>query len=189
MVIDPMLGLRIVQSNFILPTDGAVVRNESTGRVVWQSAQRLTFLQYVCNTIISGQRTARYRLHTIMDVKNLFKHAEEIENYLAGAVIFNVSDPAQHFYVVLEGEVEVRLGDRLLNKVTGGGLLGEMALVGDHKRSGTAIAKTNCKLAAVDEKRFLFLVRETPFFALHVMNVMAERLIQSERSMRDQTAT
>ncbi|MEZ4622222.1 MAG: hypothetical protein R2867_42875 [Caldilineaceae bacterium] len=47
----------------------------------------------------------------------------------------------------------------------------------DHSpRSATAVAKTACLLAPIGEKRFLFLVQETPYFALHVMSVMAERL-------------
>ena len=33
---------------------------------------------------------------------------------------------------------------------------------------------------AVDERRFLFLVRETPFFAMHVMRVLAERIQRKE---------
>jgi CRP-like cAMP-binding protein len=51
-----------------------------------------------------------------------------------------------------------------------------MSLIDDSPRSADAVAKTACVLAPVDERRFLFLVHETPMFALHVMSVMAERL-------------
>jgi hypothetical protein len=34
----------------------------------------------------------------------------------------------------------------------------------------------------VDERRFLFLVQQTPFFALSVMRVMAERLRRRSES-------
>lgn len=117
-----------------------------------------------------------------MDVKKLFKNTDEVERYSTGDVIFSAGDTARHMYVLLDGEIEVRLGGRLLNTATGGDLLGEMALIGDHKRSATAIAKTDCTLAPITERRFVFLVQETPFFALHVMRELAQRLVRKERS-------
>ena len=51
-----------------------------------------------------------------------------------------------------------------------------MALIDTKPRSATATAVSACKLAPIDERRFLFLVQQTPFFALHVMRVMASRL-------------
>jgi CRP/FNR family cyclic AMP-dependent transcriptional regulator len=117
-----------------------------------------------------------------MDIKNLFKHAEEREKYSSGDVIFKAGDPAQHMYVVLDGEIEVRVGDRVLNTLKEGELLGEMALIGDHKRSATAIAKTDCTLAPINERRFIFMVQQTPFFALHVMRVIADRLVRAQQA-------
>jgi len=38
------------------------------------------------------------------------------------------------------------------------------------------VATTDATLATIDKHRFLFLVQETPTFALDVMAVMAERL-------------
>jgi CRP-like cAMP-binding protein len=116
-----------------------------------------------------------------MDIGKLFANAKERERYAAGDVIFSAGDEASLMYVVLEGEVEVRLGDQMLNQALPGDLLGEMALVSDHKRSATAVARTDCELAPVDERRFVFLVQQTPFFALHVMRVLAERLVRRER--------
>jgi len=51
-----------------------------------------------------------------------------------------------------------------------------MSLVDCRPRSASAIARTACKLAPIDVRRFGFLVQETPGFALRVMRVMAERL-------------
>ena len=39
-----------------------------------------------------------------------------------------------------------------------------------------AQAKTDCRVAAVDEQRFLDMVAKTPEFSLHVMSVLADRL-------------
>jgi len=51
-----------------------------------------------------------------------------------------------------------------------------MALVDQQPRSANALAKTDCKLIPIDEKRFRFLIQQTPNFALSVMRVMAARL-------------
>jgi CRP-like cAMP-binding protein len=56
--------------------------------------------------------------------------------------------------------------------------MGEMALIDSQPRSATAVALTDCSLAVIDEKRFLFMVHETPFFALDIMRILAERLRQ-----------
>ena len=56
-----------------------------------------------------------------------------------------------------------------------------MSLIDDAPRSADTIAKTECVLAPVDERRFLFLVHETPMFALHMMGVMAARLRDWQR--------
>ncbi len=108
---------------------------------------------------------------------NLFDHAKDGESYAAGQVIFSTDDVGKNMYVVLEGEVEILLRGKLVETAGPGSMIGELALIEpDHIRSATAIAKTDCKLVPVDEKRFQFLIRETPFFALEVMQVMADRL-------------
>ena len=42
--------------------------------------------------------------------------------------------------------------------------------------SATAVAATDATIVPVGEKQFLFLVSRTPFFALNVMRVLADRL-------------
>ena len=55
-------------------------------------------------------------------------------------------------------------------------IVGEVGIVLPGPRSASVVAKTDCEFVAVDEKRFQFLVQQTPFFATQVMRVMAERL-------------
>jgi len=108
-------------------------------------------------------------------VINLFRHAET-KKFPAGQSIFNEGDPGDIVYVVKSGLVELKAGNRVLETVGEGGLFGEMALIDNEKRSASAQAKTDCDLVVIDENRFQFLVRETPFFAVVVMRIMAHRL-------------
>ena len=93
-----------------------------------------------------------------------------------GEIIFREFDMGAEMYVVLSGQVELRVGDTLVETVGPGEPFGEMALIDQAPRTATAVAKTGCKLAVIPEKRFLFMVQTTPHFALRLMKAMADRL-------------
>src|ERR1700730_13266829 len=97
-------------------------------------------------------------------------------SYKAGETIFKEGDAAEELYVIQRGEGEIHLGNRLLNTLGANSIFGEMALIDAVPRSATAVAKTDVDLVPVGEKQFLFLVSQTPFFALNVMRVLARRL-------------
>jgi CRP-like cAMP-binding protein len=107
---------------------------------------------------------------------DLFRHVKEFDSFTRGQTIFQEGDPGEVMYVVIEGEVDIVLRDNVVNSLGPGGIFGEMALVDHRPRSATAVAKTDCKLASIDERRFFFLIQQTPNFALSVMRVMASRL-------------
>jgi CRP/FNR family transcriptional regulator, cyclic AMP receptor protein len=106
----------------------------------------------------------------------LFEHASDAKPVAAGTTIFNAGDERDFMYAVLEGQVDIIVNGRVVETVESGGIFGEMALIGKDKRTATAIARSDAKLVAVDERRFLFLVQQTPNFALHVMRVLSDRL-------------
>jgi CRP-like cAMP-binding protein len=107
---------------------------------------------------------------------DLFRNETDGVSFAAGQVIFTEGEVGTSMYVVLEGQVELKIRGKFVETLEPGELFGEMALIDHTPRVATAVAKTDCKLAAVPEKRFLFMVQQTPHFALHVMRVMAERI-------------
>jgi CRP/FNR family transcriptional regulator, cyclic AMP receptor protein len=102
--------------------------------------------------------------------------------YRRGDVIFERGDVADRMYVVAEGEVEIVIGDIVIDVVGPEGIFGEMALIGKEPRSATARARSDCRIVEIPEKRFLYLTQETPYFALEVMRVMADRLRRRDPS-------
>jgi len=99
-----------------------------------------------------------------------------VQSFKAGDIIFREGDAAEEFFVVKSGSVEIRLGNRLLDTLPERSIFGEMAIIDKSPRSATAVAATDVTLVPVGEKQFLFLVSRTPYFALNVMRVLAQRL-------------
>ena len=111
----------------------------------------------------------------MQDIK-IFKASDATHSVGAGEFIFQTGEEGNCAFVMLEGEAEVLVNGTAVERSKPGDLLGEMALIESRPRSASARAVTDCKLIALDERRFLFLVQQHPFFALQVMKIMAERL-------------
>lgn len=111
-----------------------------------------------------------------MAMLDLFRRSLGFLTMPAGEVVFRAGDARGGAFVVQSGEVEIRVRDRPVEVVGPGGIFGEMALIDDQPRSATAVCLSETKLVPIDEKRFLFLVQQTPNFALEIMKVMASRL-------------
>jgi CRP-like cAMP-binding protein len=75
-----------------------------------------------------------------------------------------------------KGQPTYSVGETLVESATPGALLSEMALVDSSPRTATVVATEPCRLAKIDQRRFHFLVQQTPYFATHVMKVLTERL-------------
>ena len=107
---------------------------------------------------------------------NLFRDKEGT-SFAAGEFVFKAGDPGQTMYIITEGEVDILDGSGTTLDTAGpGSIVGELALIDDEPRSATVVAKNACRLVAVDRRRFEYMVQETPFFALAVMKVIADRL-------------
>ena len=111
-----------------------------------------------------------------MDIRGLFKNTKEVKKFKAGRTVCKEGTAGDVMYVVLDGELEVSAGGTLIEVAQPGDVVGEMALIDTKARSATVVAKTDCRLVPINEKRFLVLVHETPIFALLVMRTLAHRL-------------
>jgi CRP-like cAMP-binding protein len=114
---------------------------------------------------------------------NLFNKSTDYESFEQGDAIFNAGDAGELAYVVKEGEVDILVAGNVIERVLPGGIFGEMALIDNKPRSASVIAVTDCKLVPLTESRFTLLVQQTPYFALEVMKVMADRLRISDESI------
>lgn len=106
----------------------------------------------------------------------IFQKQSDPQFFSIGQVIFTEGDPGEYMYGIVEGEIELLVNGKVVETIGTGEVFGTGVLVGVKHRTYTAIAKTDCKLAYLDERRFLFAVQETPMFALMVIKNYSERL-------------
>jgi CRP/FNR family transcriptional regulator, cyclic AMP receptor protein len=111
-----------------------------------------------------------------MKITGLFANAKGTKTFAAGETIFEQGDAGDFMYGVVDGKVDLVIGGEVIDSCSTDDTFGEMAIIDRTPRMASAIAATDCTLAMIDRREFLFLVHETPMFALQVMSTMAERL-------------
>jgi CRP/FNR family transcriptional regulator, cyclic AMP receptor protein len=95
--------------------------------------------------------------------------------YPAGKVIMREGQRGVALYAVLEGRVEIRIGDAVVEKVGPGGVFGEMSLVERKPRLASAVAESDCALLAMSRHMFLHLVKQSPKFGAALLRAVGER--------------
>jgi CRP-like cAMP-binding protein len=113
----------------------------------------------------------------------MFKDSEKAQTFPAGTTIFSEGDESNGtMYVVVAGEIEILVQGRHIDTIGAGACLGEVGCSACRPRTATAVARTEARLELVDQRRFQFLVHQTPFFALEIMQITAERLRQQREN-------
>lgn len=119
----------------------------------------------------------------------LFANNPSIVPVPAGQPLFTVGEEGHLMFVLTTGSAEVIVNGRVVETLKHGSIVGELGIVLAGPRSASVVAKTNCEFVAIDEKRFQFLVQQTPYFATQVMRVMAERLRALNQMVAPSAAT
>jgi CRP/FNR family cyclic AMP-dependent transcriptional regulator len=98
-----------------------------------------------------------------------------------GKVLTREGDPGREFFVVVEGQARVMVGDRgRLSPLGPGASFGEMSLLDQGPRSATVEAETDMQLLVLDARSFSSLLNEVPSVARKVLAAMAGRLRVAE---------
>jgi CRP-like cAMP-binding protein len=96
--------------------------------------------------------------------------------FQAGKVIMSAGAAGAFMYVVLEGRVDISVGERVVEYVGPGGIFGELALVDRSARAATATAQTDCRLLVIDRNDFIDLVKSKPVFGASLLKSIALRM-------------
>ena len=123
-----------------------------------------------------GPIHSRSRIPRAMNLAELFHLETDLTVVEAGENLFRTGDSHDHMYVLVDGTAHVIVGGNIVEEARPGALLGEMALIDHAPRAACVRAASPCKFVAINERRFHFLIIQTPRFATHVMKIMADRL-------------
>ena len=112
-----------------------------------------------------------------------FKSAGKAEKVAQGSIFFSENQKARPYffmrdkmYLLLDGEVELLARKKSIGSVEKGEIFGEMASITHLPRSATAVAKTACRVIALDDLQFRAGLQKKPAFALMLMSAMIGRL-------------
>jgi len=94
----------------------------------------------------------------------------------AGKVLIREGERGREFFVLLEGEVDVRRKGRKVATGHKGEFIGEIALVSNVPRVATVTAITPVRVLVIRSQDFRTLLRSYPDIALKVLVTVADRL-------------
>lgn len=84
--------------------------------------------------------------------------------------------PGREFFVLVEGEADVRKDGRKIATMKGGDFFGEIALVSSKPRTATVVARTPVRVLVLTERSFKRLLERSPSIQLKVLQALAERI-------------
>ena len=96
-----------------------------------------------------------------------------------GATLFDTGDPADHFYVLIKGSIELCLGETgpvVYTATHPGEVIGWSSLVGRNAFSASARCREPVKLLKFDRDSFLELLHKNPANEALVFKRLAEML-------------
>ena len=102
-----------------------------------------------------------FRDLTIEELYQIATIAEEIK-IPVNRIVFRQGEPADAFYIILEGEVTVRKSfnkkEQRIVDMSRGALLGEMAFITGEQRTGTVKTNSAVKLLKISKEKFDLLL-------------------------------
>lgn len=92
-----------------------------------------------------------------------------------GAVIMEQGEVGREAFLVVDGEVQIKVNGHVVGTAGRGSVLGEMALLDLRPRSATLIALTDCELISYASKQFRSILDEMPTDARAALEQRDER--------------
>lgn len=111
-----------------------------------------------------------------MKLPVLFNDPSALKSVSAGTVLFKCGDPGDYMYIIKSGEIDIEINGEIVETAGPESIVGEMALLDEAPRLGTATVKTDAVVLPISQSQFIFMLEETPFFAIEVMRIMSARL-------------
>jgi CRP-like cAMP-binding protein len=104
----------------------------------------------------------------------------------AGATLFSEGERGDALYIICSGELEVRVGARVVASLGAGECVGELALLDGAARSATSIARKDAVLLEVPADRWKALLVTQPAAARALLRTLDRRIRATQAGGRDE---
>jgi len=105
----------------------------------------------------------------------------------AGTPVFSEGDKRSYMCLLVEGEVSVRKGEQILDRLVPGSSFGEMSLLDGSPRSATVLAESDALVLILTRENFQRLAEECPRLVLRMVmriaNMINDRLRETSRQL------
>jgi CRP-like cAMP-binding protein len=104
------------------------------------------------------------------------------ETFETGKMVFNEGKNGNEFYLVVSGAIIITVGDKEVARMTPRVVFGEMALLGNSRRTASTTAADNSLLFSISRE---VLHSKMPTFANKVMEGIAQQLAEKLREANE----
>jgi CRP-like cAMP-binding protein len=160
------------------------------------------------NSLVDDSRSLREELSGLIEKRNMYNHLHAVSSlnekaigsilketkpvlYEAGRDIIKQGDVGNSFYLLLDGNVDILVKDehhqqRLVNQLSSGSYFGEMALMGDKRRTATVRVSHghSAKVLELSAQEFEQLTDSSEQFKIDVGNAARTRKREIESTSR-----
>jgi CRP-like cAMP-binding protein len=120
-----------------------------------------------------------FELCSKRDLRRIAALAEE-RTIESGTELIREGEPGTEFYVVVDGEVDVRRRGRRIARLGASSFVGEIALLSRSPRTATVVAATPLRVLAISGRDFVELLDTLPELWLKVARTLADRVDADE---------
>tara|TARA_B100001057_G_scaffold112752_1_gene110942 strand:+ start:14071 stop:14520 length:450 start_codon:yes stop_codon:yes gene_type:complete len=119
----------------------------------------------------------------------LLAFTSERLTYDDNQIIFNEGDEGDAAYIILSGTAVVSIAqgskELELDRINKGGFVGDISLLCDVPRTATITAQNSLTALQIKKDTFFNLIAEFPEIAIEMMRVLASRLDNTNKQLRD----
>ncbi len=115
-------------------------------------------------------------------LKQIAEHADEIW-FRENETVIEANRPGGTFFVIVEGEVKVMRGNRVIARAGPGEFFGEISLLDGGPRTASVVAGSPVLAVRLFKTSFDKVVTQEPRVAAKILAVVARRLREAERTI------
>ena len=106
-------------------------------------------------------------------------------NYEEGSYVVYEGELGKELFVIVEGQVDVVVGGKPVNRLFAGQYFGEMAIIDSQPRSASIVARNEIILLKIDKDDFYEILQQRNEVAIGIIKVLSDRIRNCNKALFD----